>query len=190
MEFGYMIGARDLHYHFYNCIEYIRNKSDLELEYISIKFSEILPFAFSFPLNPQAFKEYNSYTENIEEVFDSITISVVPQKYGSNAFLIWPNSARKLVKDILDKLSVTALHDSLFRMAVDHCENLYMNPDWFSSLTQDQQEKIRMRFFGTVGSEHSDEHKIDFSIANISSPRIVRKSANTPRGRVWMRKQS
>lgn len=147
--FGTANGYRSLEYHKNIYDDLLRKELYDEMRYVSFHSSEKLNIVFSNILYP----EYDFSGNLLQDLsdttrpFDLISFHSVPTEMGWSFIFSWHKSSNYSCFAFINSLKVMlqkgeSLSDLLFHFAMFNSENIAFCPDWWESLTNENQKRI------------------------------------------------
>ncbi|KLE00155.1 hypothetical protein [Aliarcobacter butzleri] len=147
--YGTEIGYRNLEFHKNIYDNLLKNKSYDEMRYVSFNSSDNLNVVFSNVLYPEYDFEGN-LLQNLSDTskpFDLISFHSVPTEIGWSFVFTWHKSSDHSCCHFINSLKNMikkgeSLSDLLFQFTIFNGENIAFSPDWWESISGENQDKI------------------------------------------------
>ncbi|MFN3912785.1 hypothetical protein [Hyphomonas sp.] len=158
MEFGTLLGIRDLYLLFSKLRSEIQSSNSSSIRFVAFKFSNLLPFAYVGASNFKFFPQYHPVELFADGADDGSAIGVIPSAGGSLGFVVWRKGAEQTMAPIMRRFVIAkiALPEFLLQFGLEHSENIFFQPDWFASVQKDRKDVFRKVQLLNVTNEYSD----------------------------------
>lgn len=175
-EYTLGLGVRDSNHHKTEFDQRLVQKNYDDINACVIEFDKVLPIQCSSILFPEidfSGKDIQSLAD-FDKTLDLVCFSILSEGDKSYAILSWLKESAESCEKLVDSFTQLSKQDqvsAIFKFALFSFENIYMEPNWWESLSETTKTYIldAQQPLSTVSKNYDDATDIDFFECSVKS---------------------